>query len=182
MSSSFRLKMRKSEPEIWSFPPWYDTYIRPFNDCHPDYYTVPIGGPEGPKMCVRKRNDNGSDPKQAIGVKPNVNGYHKYQPRMYEYEAQDPIQQFNPLPLNERHIPNENYLNARGYFRRGTRYDGTGLSPVRTPAIADEKFYEVGYDYQPDPPALGVYDVSRSHQPYLNWKRSKQYVAGTANI
>lgn len=60
MSSSFRLQRRYEEARQhgwWQFGDTFDHYLREWGDCHPDYYTIPIGNPDGVKVCVRKNSE-----------------------------------------------------------------------------------------------------------------------------
>lgn len=65
MSSSFRLCKRKGECNVWSFGDQSDHYIREWGDCHPDFVAVPIGHPDGIKVCIRK----GSPYATKVGTK-----------------------------------------------------------------------------------------------------------------
>jgi len=182
MTSSAGLQQRFRDRKIWAnIGPWYDTYVEPFNECLPDYYAVPIGGPEGVKMCVRKRRPDGTDPKTADprDVKIN-NGYYKYSMRLYDLPASPdglphtnpyPIQASNPYPLEARRPVHQNYYYQRDYYRNGFNHDGTGILGTRTPGV--RKYYETGYDLLPTPPPK--FDITRLQQPYDIWKASQDY-------
>ena len=57
MSSSSSLKNRLNNHQDYNIGVTYDnSYLRPYNDCHPGDIARPIGRPDGPKICIRNPN------------------------------------------------------------------------------------------------------------------------------
>jgi hypothetical protein len=125
MTSSFKIKARYENPELYDFGPWYDHYIRPFGKCNPDFFdTILIGeDPRGVKVCIRKPEP----PKIDENTKDDPVLF-RYSRRMYEYDR-DPIQVFNTFP---RVPPNEGYNIYYDYYKLEPFFNGTGLYKMKT--------------------------------------------------
>ena len=190
MTSSLELQKRIQDPN-WQLPHgvhWSDVYIRPFNNCHPDYVTVPIGNkPGGVKMCIRKRNADGSDPKhfslqrnKEYFEKVNhsksfiesdiVNGYHKYQSRLYSHDPKTSHEPIRTLShgVCMRRPPYEEENIRRDLIKQEIRYNGTGINPMTTPSGKNDegrKMY-VEYSAQILKQAPKKFDVTRLEQPF----------------
>lgn len=123
MTSSFKIKARYENPQMYDFGPWYDHYIRPFGKCNPDFFdTVLIGeDPRGVKVCIRKPERKPEVP----DVGPDT---YRYSRRMYEYNR-DPIQVFNVFP---RVPPNEAYNIYNDYYKLEPFFNGSGVYKMRT--------------------------------------------------
>ena len=128
MTSSFRIKKKYENGGTWQFGPWYDHYVRPYGECHPDYDAIPIGRPEGVKICVRR---DVSTLQQYPPRRPPSEGAPDdvlYNPQLYEGKrARNAIQQFNPWRYDQRRSPNESYNRENDTWRREVVYDGTGF-------------------------------------------------------
>ena len=214
MSSSYRLKKRFEEKDIWSgFGDYSNHYIRAWGECHPDYFAIPIGRPSGPKICVKKtkegcecgksapRGFNGGEyGKNCCGcidgpvpvnvpdypgynnpsTSPELQGYHKNVPDLYDPTREYPVQISNPQFYNRRRMPDQQYAMRNDYIRGGTVYDGTGIFPIRTPPGSGDKpntrFLEYGFDELDEPPVK--WDVTQAVQPYPLWKSAQAYQHG----
>jgi len=175
-TSSSRIAHRKQEALQWTFGPEEDHYIRPFNECHPDFMAIPIGHPNGVKICVRRKDKLGHNPQNPPPCKGHPSGVFKFRPDLYDPDAPAPIQLANPWGLDERRVPNEEYYLRNGYFRVPLNYDGIGAQYTRTPAPENapgEKYSEYAWDYVSIPPPK--YDVTKLHQPYDKWKSAQAW-------
>jgi hypothetical protein len=184
-----------------------DSYIRLQGNCHPDFITYPIGRAEGVKMCVRKplvgANNVGCSPLARIGEplhaqaewqKRRNQGYNRGSVRLYDPQANFPIQEWNPQYYADRRIPWEQDLLARDYLRWPLKYSGTGIDTLHAPAqLRDtgKPYYQYGYSFtpkdgwqygdrtatRPDQSEPEIkYDVTRLHQPYTIWKNEQEYM------
>lgn len=187
-----------------------DSYIRLQGNCHPDFVTHPIGRPDGVKMCVRKplfgENAVGCSPLARIGdplrvkaeyEKERSQGYNRGSVRMYDTQADFPIQEWNPQYYADRRSPWEQDLLARDYQHWPLRYSGTGINTLRAPAQlrdAGKPYYQYGYSFTPKEgedagsrvatkPTQSLpevkYDVTRLHQPYTVWKNEQEWMGAT---
>jgi len=182
MTSSWSLTKRKqmTNPDgtktwaISNFSPyddglggWSNHYITPghTHECAPGYMNTPIGNPYGFGMCVKI-------PENPPQVDPSMfNGYNKFQPDLYNPENEVPRQISNPYGFYERTIPNESFLQQRDYISREIRFDGIGVSPLRTPG--PRKYSEYASSFNPNPPYK--YDIQQLHQKYPIWKDEQIY-------
>lgn len=187
-----------------------DSHIKLQGNCHPDFFTVPIGRPDGVKMCVRKplvgKNSVGCSPLSRIGdplhakaqfLKNQDQGYNRGSVRMYDTQANFPIQEWNPQYYADRRMPWEQDLLRRDYPRTMAelRYSGTGIETLRTPSELRDTgrpYYQYQYSFtpkedwqtgmrtatRPDQSLPEIkYDVTRLHQPYPVWKDELEYLA-----
>lgn len=177
MSSSFRLKKRREALETWSFGPDADHYIRPWAECHPDYTAIPIGNPDGVKVCVRNRSS--APPPSPLPPRK----YHKFASRPYDPGRKSPVhmtrldqspavQLYNPDRYVDRRAPGQSYNLAHDYLRPEVKYDGTGVFPNRTPSRDGTRFFEFGIEEVRDPP---VFDITRLQQMRPMWEEARVY-------
>lgn len=126
--SSSRLVENRKKLEI---PRWYDTYLRPFNKCHPDFDTIALDGdPRKLKMCVR-RNYYESNQNETQGV-----SLWRYNRKLYERSN---------VPTNTscyHYPPNESYSIINDYYKLDKDFDGTGVYRGRV----CKGLYEFAYD------------------------------------
>jgi hypothetical protein len=108
-----------------------DYYIKAgVGNCHPEYNQIPIGYPDGVKVCVRRY------PEPTIPVQMNNasnNGYHKYCTNLYDVNSKEPTREWNPQHYSSRRTPREQNLYRDDYTRSEVRFNGTGVKLVRTP-------------------------------------------------
>lgn len=186
MTSSFKLSKRFQEADTWSFGSWDEHYIRPWGECHPDFVAIPIGHPEGVKVCVRRRRDDGS----TFEHNPNIhkhpsewNGLHRNKFNLYDPTVTSPIQDYEPHHPADRRAPNEDLLVNNDHLHRDIRYNGTGLDALRTPETrcdgSVQKYDQYAFDHNPLAPPK--YDVTRLHQPYLLWRSAQEYHRGESS-
>nr|QBK87007.1 MAG: uncharacterized protein LCMAC103_03510 [Marseillevirus LCMAC103] len=176
MSSSFRLKKRREAGAAYEFGALEDHYIRPANECRPDFTAHPIGHPDGVKVCVRTVRERPRGPPRP---NPAVtqNRYYKFASRLYEPAAPLPAQLYNPDRYGDRREPGQSYNLARDYLHPEIKFDGTGVFPTRTPrnkGLAPHggpPFYEFGVSEIPGEPA--PFNVARLHQLRPLWDRAK---------
>ena len=142
-----------------------DSHIKLQGNCHPDFFTVPIGRPDGVKMCVRKPvpSSSGCGPLARIGdplhakaqfLKRQDQGYNRGSVRMYDTQSNFPIQDWNPQSYADRRMPWEQDLLRRDYPRTMSevRFSGTGIETLRTPTELRDSgrpYYEYGYSFTP---------------------------------
>jgi hypothetical protein len=169
MSSSFRLFKRRQEKNLWTIPgPPEHHYIRPFGECHPEYTALPIGQPDGVKICSRTAPEIPYLPKPD--PERTKNRYYKFSSRLYEPENPKPVQMLNPTAYDDRFGPHRGIYLAKDYYRSEVKYDGIGGYPL--PTCTDRARYEYGVSQIADRPS---YDVTRLHQLAPMWERSVQY-------
>jgi hypothetical protein len=193
MTSSYLLQQRFAHGKDWRFgnpdAPYRgmeDHYLRPWGECHPDYEANPIGTPTGAKVCVRRpfRRE----------TTPTPQGYFRGSVNLYAPQDRVPSQKWNPYPYHDRRIPWEGQLVRDGYVDLPTRYNGTGIGLVATPAELnpnDEPFLHFPYSFMPDEdPRTGLrtatswkqqipppkYDITRLNQPYDLWVREQERI------
>lgn len=208
MTSSFMLDSIYKKPGTWKYRlpnsplgGMEDSYIKLQGNCHPDFATMPIGNPEGVKMCIRKPGGCGDTTRighslhvEAEKLKEQSQGYNRASPRMYDVKSNTPIQEWNPQYYADRRTPWEQDLLRRDYQRWGMKYSGTGIKVLRTPSqLRDEgkPYFEYGYSYTPvedrdtgmrvgakvsDSVPEYKYDVTRLHQPYPIWKNEQEWI------
>lgn len=206
MTSSFVLKKLSETPVNYSpslpgntLGGMEDRYIRILGECHPDFTAIPIGKPTGAKLCIRRTEADG----RAIGTKlleaskqniANNQGYFRGRPRLYDVNAEYPVQKWNPQKYCDRRTPWESELLRRDYLKMPIKYDGTGIKLSRVPQDHDRAqnpYYSYGYSFTPDSdPYTGrriatdmsqtvpppKWDVTHLHQPYTLFKSEHEYV------
>jgi len=177
MSSSFRIKKRFEEFEkndSYDFGNYADHYIKPFNDCHPDFVSHSIGRPDGVKVCVRRVGQ--LPPKQE--QKPKTNGLTRFSPNLY-YPGELPGIDNNTYRFNARRIPNEDGLSLNDLYKMPIKYDGIGAKEVHIPRDPQRNnmgpgngmiYYQYYLDSSTYPPAK--YDVTHLHQRYPLWREA----------
>lgn len=180
MSSTFRLKKRYDEKEIWdqfsdpNFPlgGQENSYLSAFGECTPNYYAVPIGQPYGVKMCV-KRNPNGIRPQ----VDPaRFNGYNRYGADLYDPTRPLQKQMYDPYFYWDRRSPHEAENIGKDILRLPIRFNATGLTALHTPAEGDifgtqrYKEYATDRSFIPD-----KYNLTQGFQHYPVWKKEQSY-------
>lgn len=130
MTSSFRIKKKFEDQARWSFGPYWNHYVRPYGNCHPDYTSIPIGRPEGVQICVRRDistlqkyppdRQKPLDPKDPNDV--------IFNPMLYEgTKARNAIQMFNPWEYDKRRSPYESFNRSNDTWRKEIITDGTGI-------------------------------------------------------
>jgi hypothetical protein len=126
MSSSYRIKERQTGPAYQFGSTWYDHYLVPFGNCWVGDTAIPIGRPDGVKVCVKTRVDSVPDSVVTNSAQgQTINGLYKsynlYYPSM---EFQNRTQYGNPWPeggMNRQ----ENI--QKDYIKVPIRYNSTGL-------------------------------------------------------
>ena len=104
MSSSFRLFKRRQEKNLWTIPgPSENHYIRAFGECHPEYTALPIGQPDGVKICSRTAPEIPYLPKPD--TERTKNRYYKFSSRLYEPENPKTVQMLKPTASEDRSGP-----------------------------------------------------------------------------
>jgi len=169
MSSSFRLFKRRQEKNLWTIPgPSENHYIRVFGECHPEYTALPIGQPDGVKICSRTAPEIPYLPKPD--PERTKNRYYKFASRLYEPANPKPVQMLNPTAYDDRFGPNRGIYLDKDYYRSEVKYDGLGGYPL--PTCTDRARYEYGVSQISKRPS---YDVTRLHQLGPLWDQSVQY-------
>ena len=133
MSSSFLLYKRRQEKDIWTIPgPEEAHYVRAFGECHPEYTALPIGNPDGVKICIRSAPEIPESP----GPDPEItkSRYYKFASRLYEPANPEPVQMRNPTAYDDRFGPNRGFYLSEDYYRPAVKYDGIGGYPKPTAA------------------------------------------------
>jgi len=138
------------------------------HECPPGYVATSIGNPYGFLMCSKKE----ITPSQ---IDPSVyNGYNRYQADLYT-PNELPRQISDAYGYYDRVIPNESFLHQYDYIAREIRYDGIGVTPLRTPG--PRPYAEYGFSYTKDPPYK--YDIQQLHQKYPLWKEEQIHSGAT---
>jgi hypothetical protein len=203
MTSSYLLKKRFENAKTWSFGNadsplggWEDHYIRPYAECHPDYEALPIEHPMGVKVCVKRKIVEELDQSRCLNntIASETNGYHRGSVRLYDPQANYPVQKWNPSFYADRRIPWEGQALHNDYLRWQSKYSGTGVKLVHAPAEGRDTghpYYQYAYSYTPyEDPATGLrtatspaqsapfpkYDVTRLNQAYPQWKAEQKYM------
>ncbi len=209
MTASFKLRKRMEDAKTWSFGAETPTsmsgmdnsYVRPFGECHPDFYAIPIGQPWGVKMCVRRPMvpeaiNMVEEEQKEKGMRDR--GYWRAAVNLYDPEAKEPTQLWNPLKFQNRRIPYETELLEKDYIRGEIEYSGTGINPTTLPTndrhARGKPYYQYGYDFTPHsdvetgyrsatrqeqsvPPKR--FDITRLNQPFDIWKRRQEIHGNT---
>ena len=169
MSSSFRLYKRRQDKAVWTIPGDSENhYVRPFGECHPEYTALPIGNPDGVKICTRSVPEIPFVPK--ADPQRTQNRYYKFASRLYDPANPQPVQMRNPSKYNDRFGPNRGIYLAKDYYRPEIKYDGIGGYPQ--PTCADRALYEYGVSMIPNRPG---FEVTRLHQVASLWDSSVDY-------
>jgi len=187
MTSSALLTKRREQGEIWNIRNfsrpglplggWEDHYIinGAVRNCHPDYYSVPIGNPYGFAVCIKKRDQEGRSirgpPKKVDYSK--YNGVHKFSADLYDPTKTEQTQMFNPYAYKDRRLSNEEELIRDDYLRLPMKYNSNGIKPVRPPGYEHKKLF--GFSYLKDNPPY-KFDVTRLVQPYPVWKNEQEHL------
>lgn len=132
MSSSYALSLKKKDEERLKIKGavYGDIYIRPYGECHPDFVSIPINHPHGPRVCIRKTvADNQSPPIRSSSDKAYTNlintrdeTMQKYSYSKNLYSVTDQLSRDrtrnvkNAVDVYEK-APNQDYLVERKYFR-----------------------------------------------------------------
>ena len=140
MSSSFLLKKRYEESDVWTFGHWSDHYLRRWGNCHPDFEGIPIGNPNGMKMCVRKHAQTPSTHNPEKGCSTKFNGRYTHRPNLYKLCPPTTVQLDDPYPSDTRQIPNYEELLYNGYFRKGVQYNGIGVETTAPRSGRDQDY------------------------------------------
>jgi hypothetical protein len=181
-----------------------DSYLKLQGECHPDFMAMPIGTANGAKMCLRRQGECG----KRIGTAPllreksrlnDQQGYHRGSVRMYDPQANFPMQTSNPQYYADRRTPWEQDLLRADYLHWGIAYNGTGVKTLQTPAQLRDSgtpYWQYGYTFTPpdgydtgDHPAVSLsqavpppkYDLTRLHQPYPIWKHESERIGVNQN-
>lgn len=204
MTSSFVLKNLDRRPDLWDqgespLGGMEDQYLRLQGECHPDFTTTPIGTPQGPKLCRRRRDRCGREVDRSLNEYAayrieSAQGYHRGCLNMYDERQRFPEQRQNAAFYSDRRTPWDADLVRRDYLRRPVKFASTGIGTVRTPAELSDAgvpYWEYAYTFTPrEDPKTGMrtatnwsqevappkYDITRLHQPWNVWKREAEVV------
>ena len=117
---------------------------------------IPIGEPWGVKMCVRRPMVTGAvnmieDQQKEKGMRDR--GYWRAAVNVYDPEAKEPTQLWNPLKFHNRRIPYETELLQADLLHWEVDYNGTGINPTTLPTndrhARGKPYYQYGYDFTP---------------------------------
>lgn len=100
MSSSLYLKRRDQD-----FGPWYDHYVSPWAECHPNYMSIQLRKEGGVKVCVKVAN--------TTAETPLASKYQKVRNAENLYGEPTETRLHNDLPRDKRVVPVE----VRKYIR-----------------------------------------------------------------
>jgi len=206
MTSTFIIKKLNEQTDLWSYAAknstlggLEDVYVRSQGQCHPDFAAVPIGNPQGAKLCVRRPDHCGNsigtslheEAKQQIE---NSQGYYRGSVNLYDVKQMTPTQQINPDRYSSRRIPWEGDLVRRDYLHRQINYGATGINPVRIPhelLDADKPYWSYDMTFTPhEDPLTGKrvadklsdnvpppkYDITQLHQRFPINMRENEYI------
>lgn len=206
MTSSFTIKKINEQRSLWTpalpgatLGGLEDRYLKIVGECHPDFNAVPIGNPDGAKLCVRKTDACGLSIGDTMMERSrreidNTQGYYRGSVNLYDVREMVPYQQINPEAYSSRRIPWEGDLVRRDYLHRPLNFGGIGINPVRIPhQLFDEDKPYWSYDFTFTPredPLTGKriatspkdnvpppkYDITQLHQRYPVAKREAEYV------
>lgn len=206
MTSTFVLDNIHKQKNLWTYSlpgsplgGLEDRYLKVQGKCHPDFVSVPIGHPNGMKMCLRKPGNCGGEIGDSLHAEAKRNidesqGYWRGSVNLYDTKQRLPTQQINPEHYSSRRTPWEGDLVREDYIHHQMRYSGTGINPVRTPHQLMDKnhpYFENDFSFTPrEDPITGKriatsldeslpppkYDVTQLHQRYPVWKRESEYV------
>jgi hypothetical protein len=150
MSSSHRLKKRQQNQAFELGSNWDSHYIQPFVECYPGDFAIPIGRPDGVKICVKNRPTEMPDPVVEAGKNGvKLNGLYK------SYSPYNPPQQFQTRPFNPWPEGGMNRQEAllKDYIKVPIRYNGTGLENMGQ--ISGQEF-AYGWEVVNQPPTIPV--------------------------
>lgn len=169
MSSSFRLYQRRRNPQAWTVPgDAQNHYVRPFGECAPGYTALPIGNPDGVKICSKSYPEVTKLPVADPEI--TQNKYYKFASRLYDPANPHPVQMRNPARYDQRFGPNQGFLLGEDYYKAEIKYDGIGGYPQ--PTAAPTALYEYGVSVLPDPPQ---FERNRLHQLGPLWEQDIEY-------
>lgn len=172
MSSTFRLKKRFENEQHYDFGKYYQHYVAVNKDCYPGHTAIPIGRPDGIKICLRPEEPKPRRPGSQLKKK-DGEGLNRFAVDLYNEDAELPTQLKNPEKFNWRRTPNETDLILRDYLKPTIRYDGIGYKKLRLPEEADGTiFYEYALDAFENPPP--TFESNHLHQRYPLWKTARE--------
>jgi hypothetical protein len=203
MTTSAKLKQRLNEGNLYKFggtdsvmTGQDNSYVRPWGNCHPDFYEIPIGHPDGVKMCVRRTDQCGRQIGDTLQMAAKANienhqGYFRACPQLYD-DAKEPSRVWNPLYYSDRFILYQDDLTRDDYLHQEVKFDGTGIKlnrPVSEGRDAGHEYYKYYYDHTPvddfetgmrttgmsDNMPTPKYDITRLHQSYPLWKNAQAW-------
>jgi hypothetical protein len=190
MTSSWNLTQRKkaSHSTAYQFSHedstlggWEDHYIinGAMRECHPNYKAHPIGDPNGFMVCMKKKDAKTGTryidtPEQTFNPL-EQNGYHRSKANLYDMSMIEPAELHQAYAYKDRVVPGEKYLQRNDYMTRDIRYNGTGITPMRTPVSDHQncKWKEYSTSTMTQPPVK--YDINRLEQLYPIWKKEQIY-------
>lgn len=100
MSTSLYLKRRDAD-----FGPWYDHYVSPWAECHPNYAAISLRKEGGVKVCVKVAD--------TVAKTPSPMGYQRVHGASNLYGGNEETRLHNNLPRDQRVIP----IEVRKYIR-----------------------------------------------------------------
>jgi hypothetical protein len=161
MTSSFRLQQRKKD-NLWNFGPYWTHYIKdqPGADCYPGDTAIPIGQPDGVKVCI-KTPEAKSNYLQYI-TQPELQGYNRFSADLYDPTKKVATQISDLWKYKWRRMPNEPYNISHDYVRLPIKYNSTGTEALYQLDKNNVPFYFYGVDEINKPEEN--YDVTRLHQ------------------
>jgi hypothetical protein len=143
MSSSYALSLRLQDIDKYKIKgaTYGDVYIRPYGNCHPDFVSVPINSPSGPRVCIRKIvvDTEPAHPTPGAVVQNVGDKYTDSKDITRDRTRTDPGRYSK--------MPNQDQLVKDDYLRWGTRYDGLGFP-------SKQLYYSNGYSITPTKPSI----------------------------
>jgi hypothetical protein len=137
MSSSYAIRQRQlnDEQRLQIKGAVYgDVYIRPYGQCHPDFVSIPINRPDGPRVCVRKPEKQ-RDPPQPTEDERNIDGAGN----MYTLKKNFVVDRTRGMPREKfEKMPNQDELVKNGYLRWEKRQNPLG--------VPNQLWYNNGYN------------------------------------
>jgi hypothetical protein len=138
-----------------------DVYIRPWGECHPDFVSVPINKPSGPRVCIRKPETKKNPPADTGDVDGAGNIYTLKKDFIVDRTRGQPREKYEKMPgqddllkdgylrwekrQNQLGFPNDlwynNGYNVPSSFARGATY----LDKTTPPVNDFSKFGPRGY-------------------------------------
>ena len=100
MSSSLYLKRRDQD-----FGPWYDHYVSPWAECHPNYAAIPLRKPDGVKVCIKVAN--------TVAHNTPITAYRRVSDAVNMYGHPSETRIYNDIPREDRVVP----IEVRKYIR-----------------------------------------------------------------
>jgi hypothetical protein len=167
MTSSFRIKQRNKD-NVWRFGPYWSHYVKdqPGADCYPGDTAIPIGQPDGVKVCI-KTPEPGNNYMEYL-TQPALQGYNRFSADLYDPTKVVATQISDIWKYRWRRMPNEPYNISHDYVRLPIRYDSTGLEALYQVAKDGVPFYTYGVDEIEKPKQN--YDITRLHQLSSNYR------------